>query len=229
MAAVTAGEEEWPLVGSKYGGLEQVDEALKGADEWQEFARRFAEVSRSGSSWEELLRSGTAEQAGSIAQHAATALASGRHPDIDELETTLAELMRAVVKRSEQDPLMAALVLGGVLSAVGGAPTAKLLRIWFDSPALESVVRAVLQEAFRHEVAQRIVGWLCGLPERLACVAAGQAWLQRFPRRLVHALVSSMDGGNDTALDFVARAALRGHAALLAAKICFLFGSPTEL
>ena len=207
MAAV-AGEEDWPR-SAKYGSLEEVDEALKGADEWQELARRFVAVSQS--SWEELLRSGTAEQAGSIARHAAVALASGRHPEVDDLEKRLQELVRAVVMRSEQDPLMAALVLGGLLPS----RAATLLRTWVDSPALEAVVRAVLQEALPQEAAQRIVVWLCGLPEHLAC--AGQ-WLQRFQRRLVDALVAGMEG--DAAVEFVAHTALRGHAALLAGKIC---------
>jgi len=248
MAAVLQPDKAWNCnFAGNYDSLEQLHQVLADAQGWQHFADILADLRNSQNTWNELLRSGRAEDAGSIAQNAI--LASHGMVFQPEAEETLADFFRTVVKMSHDNPLMAALVLGGTLSALRSDKSEKsntrpqvipihMLQVWFAGAALEAVVNALIRGDFKDEVAQACSGWLCSLPDRVnqafggscsATVIAFSDWLQKtYSQRLVAAMLSSvcdleMNKDTDftpTTIDLLARVALRGNAAVLAAHLC---------
>ena len=246
MAALLQPDKAWNCnFGGNYESLEQLHQVLADAQGWQHLASILAELRNSPDAWDKLLRTGKAEDAGSIAQNAIQASLDGAISQ-PEAEQTLAGFFTAVVNISHDNPLMAALVLGGTLLAMKSShsfavPSARsylipitMLQIWFSGTALEAVVNSLTGGAFKDEVAQVCSGWLCSFPDRVAQafgVASNSVqmefsdWVQRtYLDRLVAALLSSICGSGHevtpSALDLLARLALRGSSATLAAHLC---------
>ena len=226
--------------------LEQIHQALADAQGCQHFASILADFQKFPDIWEELLRTGRAEDAGSIAQHAIIVSLNGEISP--EAEQALTSFFETVVKISHDHPLIAALVLGGTLSALRSNQSAKkslsiatrMLQIWFTDTAFEAVVHALIKGIFKDEVAEACGGWLCSVPDRVAqafgtfnstcgTVAHFLDWMRSsYSQRLVTALVASLCENPDwrdddlapASLDLLARVVLRGHGAILAAHLC---------
>lgn len=233
----------WNCNLSKYESLEQLYQVLADAQGCQHFASILADL-QTPDIWEELLPTGRAEDAGSIAQHAIIVSLSGEISP--ESEKALAGFFETVVKISHDHPLTAALVLGGTLSALRSNQSAKkslsiatrMLQIWFTDTAFEAVIHALIKGIFKDEVAEACGGWLCSVPDRMAqafgtfnstcgTVAHFLDWMRSsYSQRLVTALVASLCENPDwddlapTSLDLLARVVLRGHRAILAAHLC---------
>eukprot|EP00435_Cladocopium_sp_Y103_P061880 s412_g23.t1 len=248
MAAVLQPDKAWNCnFAGNYDSLEQLHQVLADAQGWQHFADILADLRNSQDAWNELLCAGRAEDAGSIAQKAI--LASHGTIFQPEAEKTLADFFRTVVNISHDNPLMAALVLGGTLSALRSDKSETshtrshvisihMLQIWFAGSALEAVVNALIRGDFKDEVAQACSGWLCSLPDRVTQAFGGSSsatvmefsdWLQKtYSRRLVAAMLSSVCGMQmnkegdfaPTTIDLLARLTLRGNATVLAAHLC---------
>lgn len=238
-------QPSWNCNLSKYDSLEQLHQVLADAQGCQHFASILADL-QTPDIWEELLRTGTAEDAGSIAQHAIIVSLNGEISP--ESEQALAGFFETVVKISHDHPLTAALVLGGTLSALRSNQSAKkslsiatrMLQIWFKDTAFEAVINALIKGIFKDEVAEACGGWLCSVPDRMAqafgtfnstcgTVAHFLDWMRSsYSQRLVTALVASLCENPDwrdddlapTSLDLLARVVLRGHRAILAAHLC---------
>ena len=247
MAALLQPEQTWTCnFAEKYESLEHISRELVDVQDWQQFADRFSCIS-SRETWERWLRSGKAEDAGSIAQ---TAMATSLAATSADAEKLLADFYRAVVNVGEEQPMVAALVLGGTLSGLRNfngttsncAVPICVLQIWLEGTTLEMLVKKLVEGTRLDEATTKVCGgWLFSLPDRVAqafgkkCsapVAQFTSWLENvYLQRLVAAIVSSTcscyGGKTDltekafiNTLDLWARIILRGNSAILSAQLC---------
>eukprot|EP00438_Fugacium_kawagutii_P024257 Skav223118 [mRNA] locus=scaffold419:812607:814055:- [translate_table: standard] len=251
MTSVLQPDEAWNCdLARNCESLEHLHQALADAPGWQQVATIIADFPKSQDSWDKLLRTGKAEDAGSIAQNAVVASLHGAIAE-PEAEGALEAFFTTVSNISRDNPSTAALVLGGTLSGMRSSdPSAascsshiipvQMLQIWFRGSTLEAVINALIGGVFKNEIAAACAGWLCSLPDRVAqaigvasstsaAVVKFLEWLDTmYWRRLVAALISCICDAEHheesaltpAALDLLARVAVRGNAAILAAYLC---------